>query len=142
MLLTISYSERLTRITYDNLWKHISMPNNYLISFSRKQQQKVKFCCWHYHIRNVLPDEPMTIFENTFLCKLCIWLFYHRKLQRIVRICCWQYHFRNGLPDQPMRILENTFKCKLIIWLLFNRKLQQKVRICCWQYYIRNVLLE
>ena len=25
MLLTISYSERLTRLTYDNPWKHISM---------------------------------------------------------------------------------------------------------------------
>ena len=33
MLLTISYSERLTPLTYDNLWKHISMSINYLIPF-------------------------------------------------------------------------------------------------------------
>ena len=140
LLLTISYSERLTRLTYDNIWRRISMSINYFISFSLKQQQKVKICCWQYHFRNVLPDKPMTILENTFKCKFSIWLLFNRKLQQIVRICCWQYHFRNVLPDKPMTILENTFKCKLINWLFFNRKLQQIVRLCCWQYHIRNVL--
>ena len=135
MLLTISYSDRLTRLTYENLWKHISV--YYLFDYSlivttTKSENMLLTISYSDRLNRLS-------YEN--LCQhISMYILFSRKQQQKVKICCWQYHIRNVLPDKLMKIIKNTFKCKLINWILFNRKLQQKVTTCCWQYHIRNVV--
>ena len=73
---------------------------NYLFCFFSRIQNKNSYYVLKILIFRIgLPDYLMTIFENTFLCKLFICLLFSRKEQQKVGICCWQYHIQNVLPD-------------------------------------------
>ena len=75
MLLTISYSDRLTRLTYENLWKNTFLCKLYICYFIRLQNKNSYYVLFILVFGIGLPDYPMTIFGNTFKCKLFIVCF-------------------------------------------------------------------
>ena len=75
MLLTISYSDRLTRLTYENLWKNTFLCKLYIYNFSCLQNKNSYYVLFIIIIGIDLPDYPMTLFGNTFQCKLFIVCF-------------------------------------------------------------------
>ena len=73
---------------WKSLKKHISMQIIYFY-FSRLQNKYSYYVLFILIFRIGLPYYPMTIFENTFLCILCISFLFNRKEPQKVRICCW-----------------------------------------------------
>ena len=94
-----------------------------------------------YYVLNVLifriglPDYLITIFENTFLCKLFICLlFCRKKKQKNCEYVVDSIIFRMDLHDYPLTIFETTFLCKLCI-CFFPVENKNKN-----SYYVFNIL--
>ena len=73
-----------------NVWQSLETHFNVYYLFVSflvvNKNKKWKSVVGQYHILYVLPDKPMKILENTFKCKLFIWLHFNRKLEQK-----WEY---------------------------------------------------
>ena len=130
MLLTISYSDRLTRFTYENLWKNTFLCKLYIFILV---VYKTKIVVMFFSFLYSGSAYPITIWQSLithFYGNYLFWIFLvvnkNKNSYYIFNILI----FRISLHYYHMTIFENIFLCKLLICCLYSRKQQKRLLEC------------
>ena len=122
-----------------NLWKSLKntlLCKLYICYFIRLQNISSYYVVFILIFGIGLPDYPMTIFGNTFQCKLFMWLLLNRKLQQKREYVVDNIIFEPFYPINLWKSLKTHFYVNYLFDFLLVVNNNKK-----WKFVVDNIIL-